>query len=190
MKDLLTSYSVSEILIFCVMLALAVKGVVSFFDWSKERLKKIFDKGYAEKERDKKINDEISDLEKFYEEKDVVDKGFENINKALLETNNRIDALVQTMNRRIDTLVESDKESIKAYITEKHHYFVYDKGWIDDYNLECLSKRFAVYKEEHGNSFIEGLMDEIYDLPKRPPSEDGIQEKFENTERYVKQAKK
>jgi hypothetical protein len=38
--------------------------------------------------------------------------------------------------------MKSDKDSIKAFITKEHHYFCYEKGWIDDYNLDCLEKRF------------------------------------------------
>ncbi len=176
--ELLETYSLSDIVIFTCMLAVAIKGFFAVFDWGKERLQKVFDKGYDEKERAEKIDSQLGDNT----------AQIESINQSLMDMDAKIDKLVDVMNRRIDMLVESDKESIKAYITEKHHYFVYDKKWIDDYNLECLSKRFAVYQEEHGNSFIEGLMDEIADLPKRPPTEDDVV-KFENTEKYVKRKK-
>ena len=42
MKDLielLSTYSVGEILIFIVLLALAFKGVVDFYDWAKKRIR-------------------------------------------------------------------------------------------------------------------------------------------------------
>ena len=44
MKELLTTYSIEEILIFLVVLAIAIKGVITFFDWAKDRLKRMFDK--------------------------------------------------------------------------------------------------------------------------------------------------
>jgi len=34
MLELLAAYSVEEILVFIVMLAVAIKGVVSFIDWA------------------------------------------------------------------------------------------------------------------------------------------------------------
>ena len=49
-----------------------------------------------------------------------------------------------------------DKEDIKAFITLQHHKFVYEQEWIDDYSMECLEKRFAIYEREHGNSFVLG----------------------------------
>jgi len=99
------------------------------------------------------MQEDIEDLNKFYQEKEVVDRGFENIN------------------RLIAMLIESDREAIKAYITEQHHRFVYEVGWIDDYSLDCLEKRYSIYEREEGNSFVLGLMNELRDLPKIPPNE-------------------
>ena len=63
----------------------------------------------------------------------------------------------------------SEKDDIKAYITEKHHFFCYEKKWIDDHSLDCLERKNKHYKDEGGNSFIDGLMAEIRALPKQPP---------------------
>lgn len=60
-------------------------------------------------------------------------------------------------------------------------------GWIDDYSMECLERRFLIYQHEHGNSFVEGLMDEIRALPKQPPEQ--YKHKFDGTATYVKNAK-
>ena len=65
-------------------------------------------------------------------------------------------------------LVESDKESIKAYITERHHFFVQERKWIDYHSMDCLERRFAIYEKEHGNSFVEDLMNDLRQLPKMP----------------------
>ena len=99
------------------------------------------------------------------------------------DTNNSVDKI----NDSIAMLIESDKESIKAYVTERHHFFVYEHGWIDDYSMECLERRFLIYQHEHGNSFVEGLMDEIRALPKQPPEQ--YKHKFDGTATYVKNAK-
>jgi hypothetical protein len=73
---------------------------------------------------------------------------------------------LQDMSSTIEILKGSDKEDIKAFITEKHHYFCYQKGYIDDYSLDVLERRFKYYKEEEGNSFAEDLMEDIRRLPK------------------------
>ena len=50
MKDLLANYSVNEIIIFIITLALAIKGCVSFFDWVMDRLRKVFNKEQKDKD--------------------------------------------------------------------------------------------------------------------------------------------
>ena len=160
MKDLLANYSLSEIALFLVFFVVAIKELITLIDWFKDRLKKIYDKDYTAKEEHEKLENEIEDLNKFYGEKKKVDDGFAAINKAISD-----------INSRIDMLIDSDKENIKAYITERHHYFVEEKKWIDYHSMDCLEKRFAIYEKEHGNSFAEDLMNEMRQLPKRPPSE-------------------
>lgn len=157
MKELLENYSFSEILIFLFMLFIAAKEFITIFDWVKARISQSFNKESEEKEERKKMQGEIDDLEKFYDEKKIVDDGFKNINES-----------VEKLNILVAMLIDSDKESIKAFITDKHHFFVYDQGWIDDYSMDCLEKRYAIYEKEHGNSFAEDLMNELRNLPKRP----------------------
>lgn len=176
MTDLFTNYSVSEIVVFIVVLAFAMKESVTFFDWSKDRLRKVYDKNYESVEQHKELRNEIDDLNKLFEEK-----------KRVNDTFAKIDLTFEKINQRIDMLIESDKEDIKSYITEKHHFFVYGQGWIDDYSTECLERRFAVYTQEHGNSFVEGLMNEIRALPKQPPEPD--RHKYVGTAEYVRHAK-
>ena len=84
----------------------------------------------------------------------------------LREEQKNTDDILECLSDKIDMLVESDRDSIKAYITEKHHHFCYQVGWIDDFSLECLERRFKHYRDEGGNSFIGGFMDELRNLPK------------------------
>ena len=175
MEKLLASYSLGEIVLFIFLVAVAGKELISIVDWFRDRLKKLYDKDYHEKEEHEKLENKIEDLNKFYQEKKIVDDGFAVIHKA-----------IAAINERIDMLIESDKEDIKTKITESHHYFVYEKGWIDDYSMDCLEKRFAIYEREHGNSFVRGLMDELRALPKRPPTE--IEHKYIGTAEYIKRA--
>lgn len=144
MTQLLNDYSLHEILIFLIVLALGIKGFITFWDWAVDRLRKIFHKE----------NQQDLDREKIHQLSENQEKLIDNMSK---------------LTEKIDMLIESDKADIKAYITEKHHHFVYDKKWIDDYSLDSLEKRFNHYVEEGGNSFIGGLMSEIRQLPKTPP---------------------
>ena len=155
MLDLLSNYTVSEIIVFLVLLALAVKGVVSYGDWGMNRLRKIFNK---ETEREK----EKREIEEHFTKQD---EKIENLRENLQKN---IETLDQILNK-IDLLMDSDKDSIKSYITEKHHYFVYENKWIDDYSLDCLERRYKHYVNEGGNSFVLDLMEDLRDLPKQSP---------------------
>ena len=99
-------------------------------------------------------------------------KNIEDINEKLNQNSEDIKMLIEMQkqqNLRIGLLIDSDKDDIKAFITEKYHYFVEVRGWIDDDSLDCLERRFQHYKDENGNSFVADLMSEIKRLPKHPP---------------------
>ena len=68
--------------------------------------------------------------------------------------------------KTMSILLASDKDDIKSWITEKHHYFCYEKKVIDDYSLDCIEKRYQHYVDEGGNSYVATLMREIRALPK------------------------
>lgn len=142
MTDLLKTYSAQQILIFIIFLAVAFKGVVSFMDWIGNRLKKfVYKNEYPDR-----------------------------LQRDIEQQNEKINMLTQSLDKvmiMINMLVESDKDSIKTFITEKHHFYVYEQKWIDDYTLDCIEKRYTHYKDEGGNSFVKQLMDELRELPRK-----------------------
>lgn len=143
--ELLSTYSVGEILIFIVLLALAFKGVVDFYDWAKKKIQGVIDTHTGEEIEQSTIKDNIDELFK--------------MQKAQKES---IDKLTESVN----LLIQSDKDDIKAWITEKHHYYCYQLKYIDDFSLDCIEKRYAHYKKEGGNSFVEDLMRDLRSLRK------------------------
>lgn len=152
MEQLLARYSVTEIIIFLVLVGCAIKEVVTFIDWAHKRLKQRF----AREDEHEEIKQE---LEKVADHLDKIEKHF----TTMLEEN-RVQA--REMQKSIDLLIASDKDDIKAWITREHHFFCYEAKKIDDYSLDCIEKRFAHYKDEGGNSYIADLMGEIRALPK------------------------
>ena len=146
MLDLFTKYSITDIIMFLVILAVAIKQCLDFFDWVRSKISNRDNKKIKKYENEKDL---FAELEFFKTE--VI-----NTQKAL-----------EKMQKQIDLLIESDKDDIKAYITKEHHYFCYEKGWIDDYSLDCIEKRYGHYVEEKGNSFVKSLMIELRSLPKQ-----------------------
>ena len=168
MLELFTAYSVGEVVVFIILLCLAIKEGITFYDWAKTRIQQGFNKNLKEQADRTKMQHEIDDLEKFFEEKEKsFDTKKEEINNGFKNINQRIDSLAQ----QVEMLIASDKDNIKAYITEKHHKFCYQDKWIDDYSLDCLEKRYGHYKEEGGNSFIEDLMIDLRNLDRVPPQD-------------------
>lgn len=159
MKDLvelLQKMPITAVITVIIVLAAALKSVVEFFKWFNEFLRGIM----AKENRGKELKDEVDKQFQENEERIV----------ALEESNAQTMQRISDMSGKIDLLIDSDKDDIKSFITRQHHYFCYQLGWIDDYSLECCERRFKHYKDEGGNSFIEGFMLELRALPKQDAS--------------------
>lgn len=155
MIELLQQYSIVEILAILITLAIGIKGFFSFWDWAVAKLKKVFNKEREEEEDKQDVEDKLSS----HEEK----------MKELMNGQIALDEKLENLMNKINLLIASDRDDIKSWITEKHHYYCYQQEWIDDYSLDCIEKRFKHYQEENGNSFVENLMNELRTLPKHPP---------------------
>ena len=153
--SVLKDFPISEILLCIIGVLVLIKWIIEYFDWGHKRTKDKYDQ---ETERKKNIEDINKKL----------NQNSEDI-KMLIEMQKQQNEKIEQQNLRIELLIDSDKDDIKAFITEKYHYFVEVKGWIDDYSLDCLERRFQHYKDENGNSFVADLMSEIKRLPKHPP---------------------
>jgi hypothetical protein len=86
----------------------------------------------------------------------------------LLQNINRFEEKIDKLTQMVELLLTSDRDNIKAYIVEKHHYFCYNRKWIDDYSMDCIEKKYETYKKENGNSYVGDLMKELRALPKQP----------------------
>ena len=90
--ELIKQYDAVTIIEVIVLLALAVKGVISFFEWLFPRLKGIIKKA----DEPELIKDDI---------------------KHQTQEIDGIKESLQELTRKIDTLIASDKDDIKAFIT-------------------------------------------------------------------------
>ena len=96
---------------FIVILALAIKSLISFFDWAYDRLKKVFNKEHY------KLS-EKEELER------RLQHGSEEMT-TLKANQEATDKILNDLSAKIDMLIDSDKDDIKSYITREHHYFCY-----------------------------------------------------------------
>ena len=156
MEELFTKYSLTEIILFIFVFFTSLKGFFTLWDYFYDKIKKHF-KEETEEEQDK-IN-----ITKLLAN---ISAQNENINAQHTLDRQELIKKIDETNATISVLLASDKDDIKSWITEKHHYFCYEKKVIDDYSLDCIEKRYQHYVDEGGNSYIATLMNEIRALPK------------------------
>ena len=148
MKDiieLLSNYSLETIVIFIVILSFAIKGIVDFVDWAKI-----------------KIGTKVTKAQQELTEQQTIKQNIDKLFNIQLQQKEAIDNLTKS----VDLLLQSDKDDIKAWITEQHHYFCYELKHIDDFSLDCIERRYTHYQREGGNSFVDSLMMDLRSLKK------------------------
>ena len=155
MLELLSSYSLTQIVTFIVLLAIAIKEGITLITWFKDFFRK-------------KFNDDMKNTVATNKQNEQIDKIKEDI-QILIDNQEKIFKEIELFKQQLEMIIESDKDDIKSWITEKHHFYCYEIKWIDDYSMDCIEKRYRHYKDEGGNSFIEELMNELRGLPKTPP---------------------
>lgn len=151
MIELLTTFSPVMIIVCCIMILLAVKSVIEYKKWVTE----VADKAYEKRHKVETLREEACGITKQH-------------NAELMKISEAVASLqdtVQKMADRVDTLMESDRDDIKAWIVQQHHYFCYHQKSIDDFSMDSIEKRFKHYQKEGGNSYVERLMEDLRDLP-------------------------
>lgn len=151
MKQLLSNYSVGQIILFLIIVAFAIKEFLSFVDWAHERMNKTVDKTRRTKKIEQRLDQAIAERNQKIQE--------------LQKKENEIEESIQKLDEKITMLIDSDRDDIKAWITSQHHHFM-EKGEIDYYSLDCIARRYAHYKLEGGNTFVDDLMEDMNNLPK------------------------
>lgn len=156
LRDLLTNYSIIDVILILFMVAFFTKEALNLKDFFHGRAKAKYDEDQKESECTKKLMDKLEDLEDqvgfFYDE---TTSSLDKINKALKKHEETLDSLIQ-----------SDKDDIRLDIVKQHHYFT-NKGYIDDFSMDAIEKRYVHYKAAGGNSYITGLMNDLRLLPKK-----------------------
>lgn len=162
MLDLLKGYTLSQIIVFIIMLLLAIKSVWDLVDYFIGKYNRKFKKDYGvikeKEELDKQLNKLLENQEMLIKRCDKFDEELDKTQK-----------LIEGVNDRVDDLTESDMYDIKYSIVQAYHHFVEDQKWIDDFSMNVLESRFKIYTQDGGNSFIENMMEKLRRLPNVPP---------------------
>lgn len=134
----------------CVILGLIIiKYVVEDIDWFRNRGEKYYDR--------------VKRIDKLTEGQEQLKEMLRNFEETINQRLDYTDENIENIEEKIHTLIDTDKDTIKAYITEQHSHFM-KLGEIDKFSLECLEKLFEHYQEANGNSFVESFMIDLRNL--------------------------
>ena len=150
MLELLKAFTVDQIFIFIIMLALAAKGIVDFFVWGK----KIYQQKFNKDQKNLKRQELFKNYSKQYDEKfEQIMEKYDVLEKKIDLLTTTVDSKIAQIDERLVQLTRSDMHDIKGWIVEKHHDLM-EQGWVDDFTMDTLEKRFADYVMEKGNSYV------------------------------------
>ena len=155
MIDLIKAFSIEQILLFIVMLALGIKGLIDFIDWVKSKNSDRFKKDY----RNIKKSKDLEDRQKTVEEK------LELYHKYADTLDRRMNDITETMNENFRIINAALMHDIKQWIIDQHSYYM-EEGWISIVQLDMIEARYKDYVALGGNSIIPTLMRELRELPK------------------------
>ena len=136
LSQLFSQYSLETIIILIVSLAVAFKFISELVEYFYEKLKAYFN------------------------HQSVKDRKHSEIMEGLTNVRQEVSTLSSKINEQseeIKQLKEHEKLTMER---------LYEIKAIDDLNLQSLERRYLYYKAAGGNSFIDGLMEEIRELPR------------------------
>lgn len=177
---LLSQLSIEGIILVIVLFAVAVKFLCELFEYLYNKLKKYFDIKDAKEEQHEEIMNKLNVLEtrsvKQEERSEHRQAQVDKISKQLDEQDRKSAELkhalenqtkeISSLKSQISTLTERTQDSTRAYLIDKHHHFCYQIHGIDDMSLQDMERRFMYYKAAGGDTFIDGLMEEVRALPR------------------------
>ena len=152
LSQLVSQYSFGAIVMLVVTLAVAFKFLSELLEYFYNKLKKFFNYQTLKDTQHSEIIESIASLQ----------ANIKSLSQEISNQSNDIKALQEHEKLALERL----QENSRSYIIDKHHYFCYEIKAIDDLNLESLERRYLYYKAAGGNSFIDGLMEEIRELPR------------------------
>ena len=151
-SQLFSQYSIESLIILIVFLAVGFKFVNELFEYFYNKFKTYFNYQSQKDVKHAEIINSLNDL------KDAV-KILQNQIEVQSEE-------IKQLQNHEKLTVERLQENSRSFIIDKHHYFCYEIKAIDDLNLQSLERRYLYYKAAGGNSFVDGLMEEIRELPR------------------------
>lgn len=165
MLELLAKFSIQQIIVYGIMLTFAIKGIIDLVVYFKELYNKKFNKDYNTKKQTEILEEHYAHCIEQHQESV---KMYELLENKIDNWTQSVDGKFNKIEDQLGLLMQSDMHDIKGWIVEKHHTLM-KQGWVDDFTMDTLEKRYSDYKAEGGNSYVETLINELRKLPQYPP---------------------
>ena len=147
-----TNWSIEESIIYIVALILAIKVVWSSIEWVWDKIKIRLAITNNKEKWENNISKQLTELHKAI-------SNLEQQNQAIQKQEEKVNANLNVVQERL-------QEDTRSFLIDAHHKFCYQIKSIDDINMQSLERKYLYYKTAGGNSFIDGLMEEIRELPR------------------------
>lgn len=166
MLELISAYTIPQIISFIILAILAVKGAWDLKDYFMGKYNEKFNKDYSIKEKEKELEEHYKHCKEQHGETLSL---YDSLNKKMDAWMDQVGKKLGIFEDHLNLLLESDRNDIKQSIVKDYHYFVEKQGWVDDFSLDTILLRYEDYKKEGGNTYVDTLISEIKALPKTPP---------------------
>lgn len=147
-----TNWSIEESIVYIVALILAIKVVWSSIEWVWDKIKIRLDITNKKEKWENNISKQLTELHKAI-------SNLEQQNQAIQKQEEKVNANLSVVQERL-------QEDTRSFLIDAHHKFCYQIKSIDDINMQSLERKYLYYKTAGGNSFIDGLMEEVRELPR------------------------
>lgn len=154
MATLLADFSITTIVL---VLLIGIPSIVNFIKWCKNLWQQREQFKQDNIEKGKQIE---AKAEAKIAEKELVKTQIEELQKNVSD----LTRLIESQEKQIQLLIDSDELSIKAWIKVQHETWM-PLGCIDGQTFELLEQRFKIYTKEGGNSWAEKLVNDLRQLP-------------------------
>jgi hypothetical protein len=168
-NQLLSQFGVEQLIILFILTVFFVRALGDAIEW-------IYKKAKAGLQKDMKT-------ERAVEQHEVTDKKIKELNNSVVELCEGVLAIQESLKdfkqhqgmiqQSLQALAEEQQDIqerfqfyIRAFIIDKYHYHCFQLHKIDDQTMDNLEHQYIQYKSHGGNSFIDGLMDRLRQLPR------------------------
>lgn len=179
LTTLLSHYTLETIIISLVMAVVAIKFLGDLFEWCYQKLRHYFNVKDEQLERHEETINKLDNVEqmmlKFEREANNREERLGNLESGVSKYYDQQELIMNALDKQINSFMQLEtqiknlsdqmQDATRTFIMEKYDKYVNDIGAIDLASLQDIERRFVCYKAAGGDTFVDGLMEKIRELP-------------------------